>query len=84
MNAICHHRYPWSPAEEAYVVQAKRARVRHKVMARELQRTPRSVDEHIARMKERGLIEMHEAEEADVLRRVEAEARTPEMYGKQG
>jgi DNA-binding NarL/FixJ family response regulator len=72
------HRYPWRVEEEVAICRAKRAGEPHKVIARELQRTPRAVDQHVARMKDRGLLAMHEAEEAALLERLEAEAALPD------
>ena len=73
-------RFPWTPEEERYVRQAYQARTGHKLIARRLNRTPRAVDQQIARMKERGLLKMHEAEEAQLLSRLEREAATPEFH----
>jgi len=72
---MLHHRYPWTLAEEATLVNLKNGGVRHKVIARELSRTPRSVDQHVARLKERGVLARHRKEELGLLERVEAEAR---------
>jgi Mn-dependent DtxR family transcriptional regulator len=49
------HRYPWEPEEEQFLLKAMAGRVPHKMIARELQRTPRAIDEQVARLKERGL-----------------------------
>jgi len=50
------HRYPWDEHEEAFLLRAKRARpkVTHKMIARELQRTPRSVDQMVYAMRKEG------------------------------
>lgn len=79
MSADARHRYPWHPTEEAFIRQAKLARpkVPHKAIARHLKRSPRSVDQHVARMKELGLLAMHEAEEQELLDRLEAELLLP-------
>ena len=69
-----HNRFPWTPAEEATLVRHKRAGTRHKIIARELQRTPRAVDQHVARMREKGKLAMHRREEMELLERVEQEA----------
>jgi predicted transcriptional regulator len=74
------HRFPWRPEEEAYVVRAKLDRVSHKRIARELKRTPRAVDQHVARMKEHGKLAMHRKEEAELLKKLEAEALQQEWY----
>jgi DNA-binding MarR family transcriptional regulator len=69
----------WGPAEDALIRHAKSARpkITHKVIARHLQRTPRSVDQHVARMKQRGLLAMHEREERELLERLLAELDLP-------
>ena len=76
-----HHRFPWSPKEDAYVIRAKRSGVRHKVIARKLQRTPRAVDQHVARMKELGFLAMRRREELELLAKLEAEALLPSDLG---
>jgi DNA-binding NarL/FixJ family response regulator len=80
MNALAHHRYPWTPAEEAVLVERYCEGVRHKQIARELSRTPRSIDEQVARLKDRGVLARVRKEERELLARVEAEARQPERY----
>jgi Mn-dependent DtxR family transcriptional regulator len=75
-----HHRHPWDDSEIKYVRSAKGLNVRHKVIARQLGRTPRSVDQQVARMKEYGLLAMHRKEEELLLEQVEREAHSPEMY----
>jgi hypothetical protein len=78
-----HNRFPWTPAEEATLIQHKRAGTRHKIIARELQRTPRAVDQQVARMREHGKLATHRREEMDLLEKVEAEALQPERYPHQ-
>lgn len=75
-----HNRFPWTADEEAHLATRKHEGARHKVIARELQRTPRAIDQHVARMKEYGKLAMHRREEMDLLARVEAEALQPERY----
>lgn len=82
MNALAHHRYPWTPDEEATLARRWGQGARHKVIARELNRTPRSIDQHVARMKERGKLAMHRREERELLSKLEAEARQPEWFGE--
>lgn len=84
MNAILRHRFPWTPEDEALLVQRKRSGARHKQIARELNRTPRSVDEQVARFKARGLLAMHRREETELLAKIEAEARHPDPYPYEG
>jgi Mn-dependent DtxR family transcriptional regulator len=45
----------WSRGEELHLVSRRWDGVPHKVIARELKRTPQSVDQKVARLKERGL-----------------------------
>jgi Mn-dependent DtxR family transcriptional regulator len=45
----------WSRGEELHLVSRRWDGAPHKVIARELQRTPQSVDQKVARLKERGL-----------------------------
>lgn len=73
------HRHPWTAAEEAYVrcAVSVQPKVPHKVIARHLNRTPRSVDQHVARMKEKGKLAMHRREELELLAKLEAEALFP-------
>jgi hypothetical protein len=80
-----HHRHPWEPQEEAYIIAAKASpkKVPHKVIARHLERSPRAVDQQVARMKEYGKLAMHRCEERELLERMEAEARMPERYPHQ-
>jgi len=73
-------RFPWTEAEQAYVVAAKRGHVRHKAMARTLRRSPRAIDQKVARMKELGLLKMHEREEIELVEILLAEAALPEWY----
>lgn len=87
MNALAHHHYPWTRDETRLLVAAKARRVCHKDIARELCRTPRSVDQRVARLKSRGLLakleeEMngdtvaeHRAEELALLAVLRREAR---------
>jgi predicted transcriptional regulator len=60
---IAHHRHPWTPNEVIHLIHAKHKRVRHKTIARQLQRTPRSVDQQVARLKAKGLLQRMEAEQ---------------------
>jgi Mn-dependent DtxR family transcriptional regulator len=48
------HRYPWEPIEEAFLLRAKTEGTRHKIIARHLKRTPRSVDQMVYKLKEEG------------------------------
>jgi predicted transcriptional regulator len=50
------HRYPWVDEEESFLLRAKTAdpKVTHKMIARELQRTPRSIDQHVHDLKKAG------------------------------
>lgn len=80
MSAPSRNGYPWKPAEEIKLLRRKRQGARHKVIARELNRSPRSVDQHVARMKERGLLAMHRREELDLLEKVRVEAAQPERH----
>lgn len=75
-----HNRFPWSKGEVDLLVTRKRAGTRHKIIARELQRTPRAVDQQVARMKERGVLAMHNREERELLEKIEQEAAQAEWY----
>ena len=84
--SLAFHRYPWTAADEALLIRRKRCGVRHKAIARELRRTPRSIDQHIARLKGRGLLERmtremngralekHDREETALLKKLLIEA----------
>jgi transposase len=71
------HRYPWTEREERLLIRAKREGVSHKAIARRLKRTPRSVDQHVARMREYGRLAQYRSEELDLLKRLEREALLP-------
>lgn len=70
----------WKASEDARLIISKGRGARHKVIARQLRRTPVSIDRRVAVMKERGLLAMHRAEELDLLERLIAEAHGREMH----
>lgn len=76
MTAVldARNRYPWTPEEEAFLRQEKHKRTPHKVISRELQRTPRAIDAHWA------ILTRHREEELELLERVKAEAACFERY----
>lgn len=71
------NRYPWTPEEEAFLRQEKHKRTPHKVISRELQRTPRAIDQHWA------VLQKHRQEELELLKRVRIEARSLEWLGRE-
>lgn len=72
------NRYPWTPEEEAFLCQAKRKHTPHKVISRELQRTPRAIDQKWA------VLTKHRMEELELLERVRAEAANLELQPERG
>jgi hypothetical protein len=66
------NRYPWHADEDAFLCAAKKRRVPHKVIARELQRSPRAIDQHWA------VLQKHRQEELELLAKVRKEALLPE------
>ena len=74
----------WSLAEEVTLVRRRRENACAKMIARELDRTPESVGQHVHRMKERGRLAQHRTEELALLERVLAEATAPEMLVEGG
>jgi len=79
------HRYPWTEADERALALSKARRVPHKLIARTLQRTPRAIDQHVAKMKEAGRLQLildeasaaalseHDRYESETLRRLTRE-----------
>lgn len=64
----------WSLAEEIVIVRRRREGACAKLIAREIDRTPESIGQHVHRMRERGRLAQHRAEELALLERVLAEA----------
>lgn len=73
------HRYPWTPEDDATLIALKADGASHKEIARELNRSPRSVDQMVAKFKEVGLLKIHRREELDLLNRVLAESTMPDV-----
>lgn len=73
MMLDARNRFPWSERDIAYLDQAKAKRVPHKTIARKLKRTPRAIDQKWA------VLRAHRAEELQLLEKVQAEAREPEL-----
>jgi hypothetical protein len=80
------HRYPWTRDDDRFLATAKAAHLRHKVIAKILDRSPRSIDERIYKLKQCGRLALladeesaaalseHDRYEADTLRKVLKEA----------
>jgi len=84
MNALdARHRHPWTPRDEAILVRAKRKGERHKIIARKLKRTPRSVDQHVSRLRDRGVLAQHRNEEIELLKKVRRESLQPDCGERQ-
>ncbi len=62
------------------MVAAKRQRFAHKDIAHALKRTQHSIDMRVRRLEEEGVLMRHRREELELLERLLAEARAPEMY----
>lgn len=77
------HRYPWTDADERFLIRAKRERFCDKTIARFLGRTPHSVHMKARRLEEAGVLLCHREEELDTLERLLAEAQTPEVHGEE-
>lgn len=73
----------WQPEDDRKLVDLKKAGARHKAIARELGRTPSSVDHRTAYLRESGVLLCHREEEIDLLQRLLAEAQTAEVYGEE-
>jgi len=72
------HRYPWTEADERFLIAAKRARFGDKDIAHALKRTPTSVGEKARKLREAGVLLCHREEEIDLLERLMAEAQQPD------
>lgn len=78
------HRYPWTREDDRLLATAKAAHLRHKVIARILDRSPRSIDERIYKLKGRiamladeesaAALSEYDRYETDTLRKVLVEA----------
>lgn len=77
------HRYPWTPADERFLIRAKRERFSDKAIATVLKRTPESVGEKARKLREAGVLLCHREEELDTLERLLAEAQMPEVRGEE-
>lgn len=77
---ICdaRNRYPWTPEEESFLCTSKRNRIPHKTIARELQRTPRAIDQKWS------ILQKHRVEELELLEKVRAEAASLELLPERG
>lgn len=77
------HRYPWTEADERFLIAAKRERFPDKAIASVLGRTPQSVGEKARKLREAGVLLCHREEELDTLERLMAEAQMPEVHGEE-
>lgn len=77
------HRYPWSDADERFLIAAKRKRFAEKDIAFLLKRSTYSVHEKARKLKESGVLLCHREEELDLLERLLAEAQEPEVLGEE-
>ena len=80
MISLARAEYPWKSDEIAYVARRKREGARHKIIAREVGRTPRSIDQLLHRLeKEIGqeVLELHREEELALLERLVRENAGP-------
>lgn len=75
MTALVHHRYPWTPADERFLIRARRDRFGHKAIARALSRTPQSISARLKRLDDAGVLIDHRAEEMKLLAKLLAEER---------
>lgn len=75
-----HHRYPWTPQDERFLIAAKRERYDHKSIARTLRRTPRSIDQKVKRLEGAGILLRVRKEELKQLDKLLAEAIQPDPY----
>jgi hypothetical protein len=75
-----HNRFPWTTEEEDALILRKSEGARHKVIARELQRTPRAIDQQVARLREVGKLEQFRKDELKLLKKVLREAAQEPRY----
>jgi DNA-binding MarR family transcriptional regulator len=79
MNAIdTRHRYPWTEADERFLIAAKRERFGHKDIAFALKRSPSSINMKVKRLEDEGILLRHRKEELALLEKLLAEARIPD------
>lgn len=71
-------RYPWTEADERFLIAAKRHRFCDKDIANILQRSPNSVGEKARKLRDAGVLLCHREEEIDLLERLLDEAKQPE------
>jgi hypothetical protein len=72
------HRYPWTEADERFLIAAKRNRFADKMIATFLGRTPASVHVKLNRLREDGVLLCHREEEIDLLEKLLAESQKPD------
>lgn len=79
MTALdARHRYPWTEADERFLIAAKRNRFADKMIATFLGRTPVSVHAKLNRLREDGVLLCHREEEIDLLEKLLAESQKPD------
>lgn len=79
-GTLDRNRYPWTEADERFLIAAKRARFGEKDIAFVLKRSHTAVSSHVARLRESGVLLCHREEELDLLEKLLAEAMQGERY----
>lgn len=82
-NLDARRRYPWTDADERFLIAAKRERFADKDIAHVLQRTVTSIGEKARKLRESGILLCHREEEIDLLGRLLAEAKELELLGEE-